>query len=288
MMGKSKGFVPEVKQTNPDVQITHCFLHREALMAKTWPDELKEVLDTAVKLVSFIKTSPLKSRLFEILCKEIEADHKDLLLHTDVRWLSEGRVLLPIYELKEQIMVFLADQKADFRHHVVSEHWWSKLAYLADLFGHLNVLNTKMQGKNESVLTATDKLGAFQLNLNLWRKKAEKGVLEMFPLTEAAVAEFVDLPVLKESICNHLHILQQRLSHYFPDLDIPHYDWVRNPFNQSAIKAANIVDLLAQEQLLELSMDRSLQLKHNEMDLDNFWISVRHEYPQLFQQAIYV
>ena len=109
----------------------------------------------------------------------------------------------------------------------------------------------------------------------------------MFPLTEAAVAEIDDLPVLKESICN-LRILQQRLFHYFPDLDVSHYNWVRNPFNQSAIKAANIVDLLAQEQLLELSMDRSLQLKHNEMDHGNFWISVRHEYPQLFQQVIHV
>ena len=69
----------------------------------------------------------------------------------------------------------------------------------------------------------------------------------MFPLTKAAVAEIDDLPVLKESICNHLHILQQRRSHYFPDLDVSHYDWVRNPFNQSAITAANIVDLLAQE-----------------------------------------
>ena len=63
---------------------------------------------------------------------------------------------------------------------------------------------------------------------------------------------------------------------------------MRNPFNQSAINAANIVDLLAQEQLLELNMDRSVQLKHNEMDLGNFWISFRHEYPQLFQQTIHV
>ena len=102
----------------------------------------------------------------------------------------------------------------------------------------------------------------------------------MFPFTEAVVAEIDDLHVLKEFICNHLHILQQRLSHYFPDLDVSHYDWVGNPFNQSAIKAVNIVDLLAQEQLLELNMDRSLQIKHNEMDLGNFWISVRHEYPQ--------
>ena len=63
---------------------------------------------------------------------------------------------------------------------------------------------------------------------------------------------------------------------------------MRNPFNQSAIKAADVVDLLAQELQLELSMDRSLQPQYNEMDLGNFRISVRHEYPQLFQQVIHV
>ena len=102
MMEKSKGFVCKVKQINPDVQITHYFLHREALMAKTLPDEFKEVIDTAVKLINFIKISPLKSRLFEILGKEMGADHKDLLFHIEVWWLSRGRVLLRIYELKEQ------------------------------------------------------------------------------------------------------------------------------------------------------------------------------------------
>ena len=83
MIGKNKGFVSKVKQKNSDVQITHCFLHREALMAKTLPDDLKKVLDT--KLVNFIKASPLKTRLFEILCKEMGAEHTGLLLHTEVR-----------------------------------------------------------------------------------------------------------------------------------------------------------------------------------------------------------
>ena len=184
MIGKSKGFASKVKQINPDVQISHCFLHREVLMANTLPDDFKKVFDTAVKLVNFIE-----ARLLEILCKEMGAAHKGLLLHTEVRWLRRGRALLQIYELKEQIMLFLAEEKADFKHYLASEHWWSKLAYLADIFGHLDMLSEKMQGRNESVLTVTDKLGAFQLKLNLWRKKIEEEVIEMFPLTEAAVAD---------------------------------------------------------------------------------------------------
>ena len=78
------------------------FLHREALMAKALPDELKEVLDIAVKLVNFIKTSPLKSRVFEILCKERGADHKDLLLHTEVRWLSRVEFSYPFTSSKSK------------------------------------------------------------------------------------------------------------------------------------------------------------------------------------------
>ena len=77
--------------------------------------------------------------------------------------MSRDRALLPIYQLTEQIMLFVADKKADLKHHLVSKHWWSKLAYLADVFGHLNMLNTKMQGKNESVLTSRDKMVHFSL-----------------------------------------------------------------------------------------------------------------------------
>ena len=60
MTERCRRFVSKVKQMNFDVQITHCFLHREALMAKTLPDDLKSVLDTAVKLVNFIKSPPFK------------------------------------------------------------------------------------------------------------------------------------------------------------------------------------------------------------------------------------
>ena len=77
-----------------------------------------------------------------------------------------------------------------------------------------------MQGKNESLLTVTYMLNAFQLKLNLWHRKVEKGVIEMFPFREAAVAKSEELQVLKKWICNHLYILQQKLFHYFRNLNI--------------------------------------------------------------------
>ena len=36
---------------------------------------------------------------------------------------------------------------------LASEMWCAKLAYLADIFAHLNELTTKIQGRNENILT---------------------------------------------------------------------------------------------------------------------------------------
>ncbi len=49
-----------------------------------------------------------------------------------------------------------------------------KLPYLADIYHHLNNLNTSMRGTKENILTSTDKPLAFNSKLAVWKKHIAK------------------------------------------------------------------------------------------------------------------
>jgi hypothetical protein len=104
------------------------------------PAILKTVLTEAVKVVHFIKSRAMNSRLFSILCNEMSSETDKLLLHTKVRWLSWRNVLSRLSELRSEVQIFLSDTTSDLSNRFTDKMWLSQLTYLADIFCRLNEL----------------------------------------------------------------------------------------------------------------------------------------------------
>ena len=76
-------------------------------------------------------------------------------------------------KLREELLTFcLQENMKDFVECLSDDQWSTKLAYLADIFNELNLLNSGMQGRNENILSSTDKINAFQIKLTIWKKRS--------------------------------------------------------------------------------------------------------------------
>ncbi|XP_064118975.1 protein FAM200C-like [Macrobrachium nipponense] len=97
MLGSKSSFVSRVKEIAPEVTVTHCMIYRQALASKTLPRELQASLDNAIKIVNYVKSMPVNTRLFKQLCKDLDSENQLLLFYTKVRWLSKGNVLNRVF-----------------------------------------------------------------------------------------------------------------------------------------------------------------------------------------------
>jgi len=84
MTGKFKVFISRLKQDFPNIVSTNCFIHREVLMMKTIPDELKSILDLVIKMVNCIKSRALNTKILKKMCEETDSRYENLVLHTEI------------------------------------------------------------------------------------------------------------------------------------------------------------------------------------------------------------
>ena len=82
MQGNRSGFAALMRKEIPNLKITHCFLHRYALAARTLPPDLKKTLNVCVKVVNLIHSHAVNHRLFQSLHEEVDQEHTVLLYHT--------------------------------------------------------------------------------------------------------------------------------------------------------------------------------------------------------------
>jgi hypothetical protein len=96
-------------------------------------------MDIASKIVNFIRAKLLHRRL-----SNLEEETPDIILHTDVRWLSRCKFLQRYHSLLSEI-TFLkkrGDEKAELE----DEEWLFDLAFFADFAGkRSDVMNYKLK-----------------------------------------------------------------------------------------------------------------------------------------------
>jgi len=262
MSGHITGLAGCIRNVSPECNFTHCVLHREALAARHLPDVFKKVLDESVKIVNFIKTRPQKSREFKILCQDMGSLHENLLLHTDVRWLSRGNVLARVFELHKELHLFFTDHKSNLSSVLIDFDWLLKLAYLSDIFEKLNIWNKSMQGSVSDIFYVENKTNAMIKKITLWENEIENNNCNTFESlnsflneNEKSISAFADL---KTEIGHHLSSLKTSIREYFPPTD-KKLVWIRDPFTFDAIETLSNLSTFQKEQLIELSCDPTLK-----------------------------
>jgi len=104
-----------------------------------------------------------------------------------VRWLSRGRVLLRLFELRNELKIFFTKQPGSastnaFVNLLHDEVWLVKLAYLADIFNNLNVICKALQGKTTNIFTVYDKISSLENKIDFWIECVDQHNYECFTI----------------------------------------------------------------------------------------------------------
>ncbi|KAH1028586.1 hypothetical protein HUJ05_001927 [Dendroctonus ponderosae] len=141
MTGKKKGFIALSRQNFlfPKFISYHCLIHQEMLRAKT----------IVTKIINSIRSGAMQNTWFKLLLEDEDVQCTDLLLHTEVRWLSRGKILQRFIMLLPQIKQFIA-LRGEFYEQLKNKDWLIDLRFLTDITAKLNELNLEIQNEKSA------------------------------------------------------------------------------------------------------------------------------------------
>ncbi|KAK4319476.1 hypothetical protein Pmani_009579 [Petrolisthes manimaculis] len=227
MVGRYRGFASLLKEKVPDVRTVHCVLNRQHLVAKKLSGELHDALKVCIRAVNKIKAHPLNSRLSALLCDENDDMFNQLLLHTEVRWLSRGHSLQRLVDLYDSTVQFLADVDSSLCEEL--KKCKNALLYLADLYYKFNEIQKRLQGKNVTIIQARTVLLGFQGKLSLFRASLARRDFHYFSNLQQIQSESISDGDL-EIYMTHLDNLIEDFKVRFEDLakmKVP--EWILTP-----------------------------------------------------------
>ncbi|KAL4142165.1 hypothetical protein QTP88_004678 [Uroleucon formosanum] len=214
----------------------------------------------ATLLVNAVKNSALNTRVFQKLCANMDAEHETLLFHTETRWLSKGNMLARLFELREELKVFLIDKGSG---------------------------NVKLEG-SANIFVFEDKVRAFVCKINLWIDETQVKNYSVFPTLRVLIDDehykcFIE--DIQHNVLEHLRVLKEEFIRYFPEYGVVDTDVVkkliRNPFT---VEVNNVQEEM-QEELIDLQNDSNLKSSSEySTNLEEFWCKKAIGYPNIDKQ----
>lgn len=193
-----------------------------------------------------------------------------------MRWLSLGKVLKRVWDLKKEIDLFLdMKQNLDFPQ-LKNNDWISDFAFAVDIMGFMNDLNTKLQGKGLLAFDLYGNIKAFTTKLVLLSNQLRNKQLGHFATLQQVVPTEKSLQKYSSMLTN----LHSEFSRRFKDFKLIEDDLllVSTPFSFDASKAP----FQLQMELIDLQCDLLLQEKIKSSPITDFYASLNESaFPNL-------
>lgn len=278
-VGLLKRMQDKVSEIDADQKLVflHCIIHQHVLCKSVL--KINHVIDVVTKIVNFIRARALNHRQFVALLEEHESEHSDISYQTAVRWLSLGKVLKRVWDLKAEIQEFCEKKGKDIPE-LSDEDWMADFAFAVDVTTLMNELNTKLQGKGLFVHEMHSLVKAFMRKIQFLSSQLESNTLtHMQTLKE--VTPSADHLRRYSSMLGALH---GEFSRRFEDLRTIEDEMcmISSPFTCSVDQAPSDVQL----ELIDLQSDAVLAEQFKSGSLLDFYSSLKKEnFPNMRRHA---
>ena len=246
----------------------HCVIHQGSLCKGAL--NIKHVTDSIVNVVNLIRARGLNHRQFKAFLEDLETELWDVLYHSRVRWLSLGKVLRRVWELREKIVMFLEMKsiQCDFCTNIVDEEWRLDFKFAVDIMEKLNELSIKLQGNGIFAHEMYVHVKSFQMKLSLFSRQAGNNKFCHFPLLKEANISGKLAAKYKVQL-DTLAVEFDRRFQDFKNLE-PQFNILSSPFTTEVDSAPENLQL----ELLDLQASNDLKEKFKSVSLPDFYKSL--------------
>ena len=285
MVGRKTGLVGLLKTNGVNCPTLHCIIHQEVLCTKAL--QMSDIMSSVMAIVNIIRggNKAQRHRKFVQFLNDLDAKYDDVPLYSKVRWLSAGNTLQHFFSLRKEILFFLRDEVEGMEKYEIllsDEKFIASLAFVTDFTSQLNILNKKLQQKDQNICILFGHIEAFRRKLKLLKADLQKNVVTHFASCqelheEGKTVEFSAFADMLDNVSNEFddrfaefNAMKEQIELFIYPMEIE--------IETQATKF--------QLELCDLQSDPFLQSKKNERN-EAFWKLVSNEqFPKLRDFAL--